>query len=303
MQPAGDCIVVELLGQHRFDGTRKDARGTPYTHVTHFAHMKWFILDATDSEDGRQIQRFADIVVNPDASRESIAELLDALNAKAIDFVRHTTSADLVHHPVHVVTFSNAAKHILNGTLAGAHAARHNCAVFRWESEHKITHTDFPLDDARNILRSIPADGVTRTNIPPTGVFFDGIEYVFRDSMHPNIGRRKNDVAIGKELILDPREQPVPVHPNRAVVNLRHPPVGIVVHVESLTGTVHREFGPKRIVVQRETSGKMIAKDRNNRHIECTRTGIPLLPSYAVDAEFMQVSIATELRLLYQSPV
>lgn len=114
----------------------------------------------------------------------------------------------------------------LSRALAFSQAAYQRKQLFVWKA-HDTTPKGAKLDtEFQDILDQLHPKKTADLN--GLSYFFEGIHYVLVDSDNPSAGRVKNNLAIGKALLLDPRE-PAPSNPAAGVRKLRYPPRAVFV--------------------------------------------------------------------------
>ena len=151
------------------------------------------------SASGRLLFEYVSIFSDPNATREDVARVCDALNAKAID----AATLALLHNP-HVVVLRNEARSKLNVHLLLAQAHREKKRVYRWRS--------LDVGDRGQQLTASNKQALSTFNdtndrrLAAYGYFWEGMEYLFSDSDAQEAGRCKNNRCHGVAIELHPDE-------------------------------------------------------------------------------------------------
>lgn len=94
-----------------------------------------------------------------------------------------------------------------------------------------------------------------------------------------------NATVTGTAIIMDPRE---PQHDmTRPIIHLHFPPAAICVQTDIDVQQLHPDLPPNSIPIDRTTSSPFVITSADIT-IKATRTGIPILPAYAVTDYYME---------------
>jgi hypothetical protein len=242
--------------------------------------------------DGAELLRFAGMFASTsDPSQDDIEELVDALQAKYV--------ADL-HQYAHLKPKCLVLRHIvrepLDRRLAFMHAKHMGKRVVLWRSLH-IAKDKSPLDPSLwPFLEAVPSTDTGSGGVPAVGYFFEDCEYIFSDNEQTPLGRMRNNMCIGKRLVLDYREGPDDL--TQAVRLLKYPPRGIYVRPEGvdvptisddpqLAGCVYVASHYTGAVKQ-QLPFTIPVGNKEVSSISFKRWGLPLSGAYAVTDYFCQ---------------
>jgi hypothetical protein len=186
-------------------------------------------------EDGQKLMRIWQLFSRtdqPDAAtlRTEVEKVCDDLQARVC-----TDLTPLVDTGLKVVVMRNALRAAMARSLSASRAIQQRKRLAVWYSDDSLDGVSAKsLPWLQTVLTDPTQDA--EKGVEAMGMFFKGCEYLFIDNDAQAVGRVNNNLCIGEELCIDPREPPDdPTKPYRL---LRYMPKGMYVrpHKTNLTG-------------------------------------------------------------------
>lgn len=177
--------------------------------------------------DGARLLRYASLFASPTLpTYAQMEEFVDALQATYTPDIMSFASCK-----PKCLVLRNTVREKLDRRLALMHAKSINRRVVIWRSHHVYADKANGGRDIHSslqpIVETVTSNKTGDHGIPAVGYFFEDCEYIFNDNTHTHLGRARNNICVGKRLVLDSRE---PADDLAAPVRvLRFPPLGVYV--------------------------------------------------------------------------
>jgi hypothetical protein len=161
-----------------------------------------------------------------DVTLQDAERVCEAINSKALPSTVPPNS--------NVLVLRNKVRTLMYTSLIQQQAHHDSKRLITWQAKYS-SRDGMPIPSCfKNLLDSVP--GPEKGDIESPQFFYEDIEYVLMESKYPMLGMCKNKVALGKQIILDPRE---PEDERiESVWKLQYMPLAIIVHP---TNTVKNE--------------------------------------------------------------
>ena len=207
----------------------------------------------------------------------------------------------------------NKVRMFLNQRMAIKRANHINLRMMAWRAADTLMDNSLLTKEQEMVLMEIPPE--LTGNVGPMLMFFEGIEYIFADSEAQDMGRYRNGTAIGRSIVLDPREGPDPM--DGPVWMLKYQPLAVYVEPAVDVGDYGNGMAsmprgcipiePKKVQNYHSKTAKpptwSLLDGTTYEGFFFKRTGFPLAFGYAATDYFMQgASVGDATWLLHLRP-
>lgn len=182
-------------------------------------------------EGGRRLWDIISTLLGKNLKKHQIADILDTLNSRVIS--SDALAEFMASNPPKIIVLRNDLRPPLNATLLLNQARLSKEKIFVWKSIDVLAGSKArPNQQVRSALDRLPNNCTGL--IPTFGFYFAGIQYRFVDSKFPEVGRTNNNTCVGRNIVLDIREDPQRIQTalNDMTVSriyLQYPPSAIMV--------------------------------------------------------------------------
>jgi hypothetical protein len=155
------------------------------------------------SKGANQLLRYAKMLAHGTATKDEVAELVDALQRKGIDDVQEWSARpENKDRNPHVLTLRNRQRLAINPILALQHAVNLGKTIYVWKARHRRADGGPPPAELRVTLNET-CDDKHHDNLEPESCFFEGIEYVFHKTELEEAGWVHNGTGFGEGIVLE----------------------------------------------------------------------------------------------------